>query len=412
MRPSLRYFACVVAAASCFSGALAALASPNQTAQAAPKNDSERQYAFELYKQGKLVEAMPLFENLCAEFPNDNALWEAWGVTTLGYSHTLADAGERKRARARARTLLRKAKELGDNSNLLQTLLSMIPEDGGDTSYSPRKEVNDVMQHAEADFSRGDYDNAISGYLQALLLEPNNYEAALFLGDVYFKQHKNGSAGEWFARAIQIDPNRETAYRYWGDALWDMSKSSDAREKYMQAIVAEPYNQRSWMGLKQWAGRTKVTLNWVRLQDKASVTQKDEKNVTITIDEKLKKDDPNGPAWMTYAIARASWHTEKFKKEFPNEPKYRRTMREESDSLHMMVTALLGQKDFDKSKQDLDPSLLELIKIDQVGLMDPFVLLNRVDNEIAQDYPAYRAASRDKVYRYLDEIVVPKSPAP
>ena len=42
----------------------------------------------------------------------------------------------------------------------------------------------------------------------------------------------------------------------------------------------------------------------------------------------------------------------------------------------------------------------------------PFALLNRGDDEIAQDYAAYRAANRDKIYRYFDEFVVPKAPQP
>jgi hypothetical protein len=168
------------------------------------------------------------------------------------------------------------------------------------------------------------------------------------------------------------------------------------------------------MGLNQWAGRAKVTLNWVRLQDKSSVTQKDEKNINITLDSGLgnKKDDPTLAAWTTYAMERALWHGDKFKKEFPNEPKYRRTMREEADSLHLMLTVMTEQKDFEKKKKDLDPALLQLVAIDQAGFIEPFALLNRADNEIVQDYAAYRTANRDKIFRYFDEFVVPKVPQP
>jgi tetratricopeptide (TPR) repeat protein len=377
------------------------------TGDSATKNDPERQHAIDLFKSGKFVEAMPLFEKLAADHPSDAAVKEGWAFTVMGYAATLPDPELRQKARARARSIAVQAKQLGDTSSLLQVLLD-LPEDGSEPAFSDRKEVDQAMKAAEADFVRGDLDKARDGYLHALILDPNNYEAALFMGDVYFKQHVNGSAGEWFARAIQINPDRETAYRYWGDALWDLGKSGEARQKYIQAIVAEPYNQRSWVGLNQWASRTKVTLNWVRLQDKATVSQKDEKNVNITVDENVKKDDPNTPAWLTYGIGRASWHTDKFKKEFPNEPKYRRTMREETDSLHLMVTVMLEQKNFEKKKKNLDPALVQLVQIDQAGFIEPFVLLNRADNEIAQDYLPYRAAHRDTIYRYLDEFVVPK----
>jgi len=396
------------------SGSLATARTVPAQASSAPTattDDPERKHALEVYKDGKMVEAMPLFEKLAANYPKDLVVWECWGVSTLGYSQTLDDPDLRKKARVRARGILLKAQDLGDNSNLLKTLLGMLPEDGGNITFSPSEEINQVMQHAEADFARGDLDKARDAYIQASLLDPNLYEAALFTGDVFYKQHKSGSAGEWFKRAIQIDPNRETAYRYWGDALVSLGDMQSAREKFIQAVIADPYGKNSWMGLNQWAGWAKVTLNWVRLQDKSNVTAKDEKNISITLDSGLgKKDDPTLTAWTGYAMERALWHGDKFKKEFPNEPKYRRTMREEADCLHLLVTVLTEQKNFEKKKKDLDPSLLQVLAIDQAGLIEPFALLNRSDNEIAQDYAAYRAANRDKIFKYFDEFVVPKAP--
>lgn len=67
----------------------------------------------------------------------------------------------------------------------------------------------------------------------------------------------------------------------------------------------------------------------------------------------------------------------------PQRNKYRRTLREEADALHSMVMVLMEQKDFEKKKKDLDPALLQLVKIDQAGFIEPFALLNRADGEIA-----------------------------
>ena len=351
-----------------------------------------------------------MLEKLSADHPSDVVIKEAWAYSIMEYSATLSDPQLRRKARVRGRSIALQAKQLGDTSMLLQVMLD-VPEDGSEPQFSDRKEVDQAMKAAEADFARGDLDKARDGYIHALLLDPNNYEAALFTGDVYFKQHINGSAGEWFARAIKIDPDRETAYRYWGDALWDMGKSVEARDKYIQAVVANPYDKRSLGALNQWAQRTKVPLNWVRLQDKGSVAQKDDEHINITIDPTaLKKNNPEGTAWLTYSMNRALWRGDKFKKEFPNEPKYRRTMREEADSLHLMLSVLREQKDFDRTKKDLDPSLQQLLQIDQGGFLEPFALLNRADNEIAQDYAPYRTAHRDTLYRYFDEFVVPKAP--
>ena len=392
----------------------AAGAQTSSTPEKTPKEDPARQHAEELYSQGKFVDAMPLFEALAADHPSDVAIHERWAWCVFQYAGTLPDPQQRKNARARARKIAVVAKGLGDDSQILQLMLEQ-PEDGGsDTSFSDNKEVDATMKQAEADFSRGELDKARDGYMRVVLMDPNNYAAALFIGDVYFKQHVQGSAGEWYSRAIQIDPNRETAYRYWGDSLAALGKEDEARSKFIDAIVAEPYNRRSWMELQNWLKRNKVDLNNVRLKDGAAVAAKDDKNISITIDEGSfkKKNDPNSLAWMTYGMIRASWQGDTFKKEFPNEPKYRRTLKEESDCLGLMITVLKEQKDYQKRFKDLDPSLQSLIKIQEAGLLEPFVLINRADTDITQDYPAYRAAHRDIIRRYLDEIVVPKTPAP
>jgi tetratricopeptide (TPR) repeat protein len=383
---------------------------PPASAPAATQDDPDRQRALELYRTGKYVEAMMLLEKVSADHPSDAVVKEGLAFSVMEYAATLNDPDLRKKARVRARQLALEAKQLGDTDNLLEMLVE-LPEDGSEPSFSGRKEVDDVMKAAEADFSRGDLDKARDGYLHALLLEPRNYEATLFMGDTYFKQQQQVSAGEWFARAVEIDPNRETAFRYWGDSLSTEGKSAAAREKYIRAIIAEPYNKHSWVGLNQWAERTKVTLHWVRLEDKSGVKVQDDQHINITLDSSsLKKHDPTGAAWLVYGMNRALWQGDKFKKEFPNEPKYRRTMREEADCLHLMVDVLIGRKDFEKHQKDLDPGLLDLVHLDRAGFLEPFALLNRADNEIAQDYGPYRDAHLDVVYRYFDEFVVPKAP--
>jgi hypothetical protein len=39
-------------------------------------------------------------------------------------------------------------------------------------------------------------------------------------------------------------------------------------------------------------------------------------------------------------------------------------------------------------------------------LIEPYILFVRADQGIAQDYEAYRAANRDKLRRYLLQIVL------
>jgi tetratricopeptide (TPR) repeat protein len=396
-----------------FALILTTTVSSAQTAEKPAPDDPERQHAQELYDRGNFVAAMPLFEKLSAEHPTDNLLKGRWAWCIFGYSATLTDIELQKKARVRARTVALQAKEMGNTDQLLQVLLD-LPEDGGLAGkFSDRKDVDTIMKAAEANFARGEFDKARDGYMQASLLDPKNYDAPLLIGDVYFNQHVYGSAGAWFERATQLDPNRETAFRYWGDALAALEKDDDARSKYIDAIVAEPYTRLSWTGLQKWLKRNKLELNNIQLKNGAAVTQKDDKNTTITLDPSSfgGKHDPNGPAWMTYGIGVASWHGDKFKKEFPNEPKYRRTLKEEADALGLMVTVIKEQKDYKKHFKDLDPGLQALIKIQELGFLEPFVLLNRADGDIAKDYEPYRAANRENIRRYLNDFVVPKGSA-
>jgi tetratricopeptide (TPR) repeat protein len=369
-----------------------------------------RLQALDLYRSGKFVDAMPLLEKLAAINPSDFVVKEHWAYCILQYSSTLTDVEARKKNRLRARALGLEAKKLGDQGEMLEILLS-IPEDGSDPKFSERKEVDDAMKMAEASFAKGELAKAREGYLRVLELDPKNYEAAVFVGDVYFKEHAYNSAGEWFDRAIKINPDRETAYRYWGDALAAGGKNDQAREKYINAIIAEPYNRPPWSALRQWANRVNQPFNAILLENKSSAKTQDGKNAVAIDEHSLKQDSPEVAGWNAYNGAHLTWQQEKFKKEFPAEPKYRRSLKEEAEALDMMVKILAPEAVSQKKAEKLDPSLLALIQIDHEGLLEAFVLLNRADREIALDYPAYRAAHRDRLYRYMDEFVLPKASA-
>jgi hypothetical protein len=63
------------------------------------------------------------------------------------------------------------------------------------------------------------------------------------------------------------------------------------------------------------------------------------------------------------------------------------------------------QQTKDGKIKQLDPALAELVRLNDDGLLEAYVLFARADEGIAQDYSAYRKASRDKLRRYLVEYV-------
>jgi tetratricopeptide (TPR) repeat protein len=386
-------------------------------AQDTPLTDADRQHVMEIYEQNKFVEALPLLERLAAERPKDMVVKERFGFAVLVASAGLRDPEARRRERLRARKILLEAKVLGDNSNLLQILLQGIPEDGGNTTpFSGNKEVDGIMRDAEAAFGRGDMQEALDGYVRAFALDPNLYEAALFAGDVYFKTHRLANAGEWYARAIRINPDSEMAYRYWGDALMAAGDMQQARSKFIEAIVAEPYRRNVWIGAQQWAERNKLSLSFPKIKPPHSVsapsTGTDGKtHIDVNMNGALLEDKAKDgmSAWFIYPLHRATWPTQRFAKEFPGEKQYRHSLKEEAESLHLVAEDVRDQLRKKKVKS-LDPDLALLVKLDDEGLLEAFVLIAMADQGISQDYAAYRAANRDKLRQYLDAYAVPKLP--
>jgi tetratricopeptide (TPR) repeat protein len=379
-------------------------------AQTQPTDDPEtaklRRQALQLYRDGRFVDAMPMLEKLSGINPSDFVVKEHWAYCILEYSKTLTNTQERKAARRQARALGLEAKKLGDEGELLQALLS-IPEDGSDLKFSERADVDEAMKAAEASRAKGNLDDAKKGYLHVLELDPKNYDATVYVGDVYFTERAFNSAGEWFDKAIKLDPDKETAYRYWGDALGESGKNGEAREKYINAVIAEPYTRPPWTALRRWTDRTNQPFNAILLQNKSNAKGAADK--AVKLEEQPLKGNAEEAGWNAYEKVREEWKNQKFKRQFPNEPAYRRTLKEEAEALDAMVAVLAPDAASLKKAEKLDSSLLALIQIDHEGLLEPFVLLNRADPEIAKDYPAYRADHRDKLYQYMDKYVLTKA---
>jgi tetratricopeptide (TPR) repeat protein len=387
--------------------ALAFALTQSLSAQTDDTYPSRRTQAFALFESNDFVDALPLLEKLHAEKPGDVAVLERLSFATLVHSATFANEADRKLERARARKLADEAKAAGDDSNLLKVVLS-VPQDGGEMAFAGTAEVQAMMQEGEAAFAKGDMDAAIAAYGRALALDPHQYDAALFTGDVYFKKKDHEQADKWFARAVEIDPNRETAYRYWGDDLVAQGRASEAKEQFISAIVANPYDQRSWVGLSQWAKAQKMMLGNPRIVPPNQIEDKGKNQTTITIDSSTmqasaKKDGTD--AWFSYTLFRAVWNGEKFQKEFPAEKEYRHSLPEEVDGFQAVVSRV-KEEIKKKEIQQLDPALAALVKLSDEGLLEPYILIGRADKGISLDYPSYRDAHREKVRQYITEWII------
>ena len=390
------------------------LVCPLCTVLRAQEPDPERARAFQLYEEGKYNEALPAFEKLAAKYPEDRDVIKTYGFLVIGQTAYMKEATARKEARRRGRELLVKAQQLGANDALMRSMLEAVPPDGGDDpTLSSKKEAEDAMREGEAAFAKKDFAKAIEMYQLALLFDPKLYEAALFTGDCYYSTAEQKKAGEWFARAAAINPDREAAYRYWGDSLMKQGHVSEAGDKFVEAYLAEPYSRLSRSAFLNWGERVNININHPHVDIPANVTSPQQGQISINLDPNaLKKDDKSGAgaAWLIYGLVRGGWQGANFAKAYPNEKKYRHSLKEEADALRAALKSYEGQQA--KNPQTSNPSLQLLAKLEKEGLLESYILLALPDEGIAQDYPDYRREHLEDLRRYVKQYVLTGGSSP
>jgi tetratricopeptide (TPR) repeat protein len=151
-----------------------------QQASSASTNptDPDRIKAMDLYAQHRLPEVVPLLVSVLERYPGDVVAHERLGVSLISKADVDADPEQAKADLIRARQELLKARSLGDNSDLLNTLLEIVPENGERATFSPRAAVDAAMHRGEGAFAQGKFEDALREYAAAYELDPKLYMAA------------------------------------------------------------------------------------------------------------------------------------------------------------------------------------------------------------------------------------------
>ncbi len=400
----------------------------------APKHkssfDAERLQADEAFVHGKHQEALPLYEDLCEQDQTVALFAERHGILLLERAETTQDPKERAELQNEGIAELNRAQKLGDNSQLLvQTLYNATKTPVGAAIGAPMGALpltvgythagsaaaQTLYQQAEQAFSQQNFAAAAPLYVKASEADPQWYVAALNAGDSYFRAKDFKNAGVWFAKAAAIDPQRETAYRYWGDALWASGDKMGAKAKFVDAIIAEPFTGGTWSKLEQWAGATHTPFIVVRVH-RPEFTTPDGK---LKVDAALEKETGDGHAsWLVYERARvahgapaagqlvmagASAANGQFT---PNG--YVHTLDEEMAALNAMLDDVQKKVAAGTVTQaKMEPGIRAMLELRKNGLLEPFVMLNFHDAGLRHGYPAYRAAHREVLVKYLNTVVAP-----
>jgi hypothetical protein len=182
----------------------------------------------------------------------------------------------------------------------------------------------------------------------------------------------------------------------------------------VDAIIAEPYTRRPYVGLGQWADRHSVSLSHLKIDIPTNVVSGKPGEINITVDDLALKGstDDGSAAWIMYGRRRSTWmdrkngvRSEKFAKAFPNEQAYRHSLPEELEGLQGVVESVRVQVK-EKPGTKLTPSLQNLMKLNDAGLIEAYVLFVRPDESIVRDYFTYRKSNREKLKQYWLKFVV------
>lgn len=365
--------------------------------------DKLRIKAAALMKLQRYVDALPILEQIIIADPEDGTAHFYFGFSLLSKAADTADAAERKKLRVRALKAFVKAKDLGDDSQLLAGLIQSIPSDGSEPGkYSQNIVAEEFMRIGEAAFANGKNDEALAAYQNALQADPKIYEAALYSGDVHVQTGKFDLAETWYQKAITIDPYRETAYRYSATPLMKQEKYEQARNRYIEAFITEPYSRFALQGLIQWAEITGNKLGHPLIEPpEFKVGQDGKSESTITFNP----DNENSISWIGYTATRSEWLEKKFAKTFPNEKTYRHSLQEEAEALRSVLKIAKEMKGKNKKT---DPQIQRLMDLEKDDLLEAFILMALPDEGIAQDHNAYLRNNRDKLRQYVLKYVVKK----
>lgn len=364
-------------------------------AQNSPTEDKVvlREKASALVKQNRYLDAHPLLEKLAPLYPDDAEVWAEYGIAILSRSATLTSEEERKTERIKGYNVLAKAKALGTNNVMALYFLDQLPPDGGDKdNFGGNPEFEKNLREGEAFFGHGEYEKAFAAYEKAFKINPKSYEAVLFMGDSRYAAGKYIESEPWFAKAVEIDPNHEQAYRFWGDALMNQKKTAEARDKFVDALIADPYSRMTWDRLGRWAEETSAKIYPVSVVPPGNDIAGD-----IVIDDALLKSDDGTVLWKLYSDTRKS--------QVIASGGGARTLAGDVAAFRKVADAVRSDLKAGKIKYP-DKSLTNLVKLDDSGLLEAYVLLVRANEDIMEEYSAYREKNRDKIRKLIVEFLL------
>ena len=343
-----------------------------------------------LVNENRYIDALPLLEKIALVYPNNGEIWADYGIAIMSNAVTINDPAERRKEMTLGIKVLQRAKKLGtENTRALYFLDEFEDSDGTDNFSAENSEVEKALREGEAFFGRGEYDSAFKAYEKAHKLDPKNYQAILFMGDCFYAQRKYKEAEVYFEKAVKLNPEIESGHRYWGDALLFQEKYDAALDKFLDALLVAPFSRLTWDSLQRWSEKAKANYAPVSI-----IPPGNESFGTVEIKPNMLKNDDGTIFWKFY--------NETVKKQM--------TVKAAAGGDFKFADEVAAWKSVaDNFRQAMkkgdvkypDRNLINLLKLDDKNLIEPYILLVRPRENFGEDFVAYSTEHPGKIKQFV-----------
>ena len=113
-------------------------------------------------------------------------------------------------------------------------------------AINPDAEWTSIVCHALGSLYaevKGNIEAAVSTYQAGIILDPNNYDLHIALGDVHMAEYDLDNAIRAYCDAITLNPDNYRGYSKAGIALWEKDYVEEALVSYHKAIELNPSNE-------------------------------------------------------------------------------------------------------------------------------------------------------------------------
>jgi tetratricopeptide (TPR) repeat protein len=108
-------------------------------------------------------------------------------------------------------------------------------------------DITSVIESGKLSEISGDYQEAIRLYKEAISMDSNNYDAHLYLGNVFHVKNDYANSLIYYNNAIKLDGSRAEAFFFRGNLQIDLGSVFGAVNDYTQAIVNNPNDMQYYM---------------------------------------------------------------------------------------------------------------------------------------------------------------------